>query len=107
MSMQSVKDFLKRIEALIGLEDILLPELLDCTSICIANKQLCDCVYFSRLGVGQLLFFLERFDYPRALVSFIQEHQSQLDHLQFDVGFDYRMAGRRLEILKSGYYGTF
>lgn len=93
--------------AIVPLRDILIPELQGCKSICIANKQEGDCIYFSGLRVEQLLFFLNRFGYPRAIISFISEHQSYLDHLQFDVGFDFRMAGDRLEILKSGYYGTF
>jgi hypothetical protein len=93
--------------AIIPFTDILIPELQDCKSICIANKQEGDCIYFSGLGVHQLLFFLERFGYPREIISFTREHQSHLDHLQFDVGFDFRMVGDWLEILKSGYYGTF
>jgi hypothetical protein len=93
--------------ARIPFTDILIPELQDCKSICIANKQEGDCIYFSGLNVEQLMFFLERFAYPQAIISFIRDHQAQLDHLQFDVGFDFRMVGDRLEILKSGYYGTF
>ena len=31
----------------------------------------------------------------------------RLDHMLYDVGFDYRMEGGRLNILKSAYYGVF
>ena len=43
----------------------------------------------------------------RNVVSFVHEHRDKLDHLMFDVGFDYRMDAGRLSILKSGYYGVF
>lgn len=91
----------------VAMREVLLPELVDCKTICVANKQECDAIYFSGLNFGQLWFFLQQFDYPPAPTAFISNHQSQLDHLQFDVGFDFRMEGGRLEIIKSGYYGTF
>lgn len=88
------------------LERILLPELKACQTICVANKQTHDCVYFSGIVVDQLLFFLERLRYPAALVDFVREHRGRLDHLRFDVGFDYRVEAGRLVVLKSGYYGV-
>ena len=88
-------------------ENILLPELRTCRTICVANKQTHDCVYFSGINVGQLLVFLRRLDYPAPIVSFVQEHRTRHDHLLFDAGFDYRMEAGRLSILKSGYYGVF
>jgi hypothetical protein len=91
----------------IDINRILWPELRDCSVIVIANKQANDAVYFSRINVDQLVFFLKRMGYPRGLVSFVEENRSKLDHLLYDVGFDYRMAGEDLVILKSGYYGIF
>jgi hypothetical protein len=88
-------------------EAVLVPELRTCKTICVANKQTHDCVYFSGVDVHQLLFFLERLRYPDAIVSFVRQNRANLDHLRFDVGFDYRMAAGRLAILKSGYYGVF
>jgi len=74
----------------------------------VANKQTHDCVYFSGIDAHQLLFFLRRLRYPETIVSFVQQNSAKLDHLRFDVGFDYRMqAGGRLAVLKSGYYGVF
>ena len=90
-----------------GIDQILWPELRNCSVIVVANKQENDAVYFSRINVDQLIFFLKRLRYPRDLVSFVQENRSNLDHLLFDVGFDYRMEGKKLVILKSGYYGIF
>ena len=86
---------------------VLVPELRDCRTICVANKQTHDCVYFSGVDVGQLLFFLRRLRYPETIVSFVQQNSAKLDHLLFDVGIDYRMRAGRLAILKSGYYGVF
>jgi hypothetical protein len=45
--------------------------------------------------------------YRASLTTFLEENRSKLDHLEFDVGFDYRMEEDRLIILKSGYYGIF
>ena len=86
---------------------ILWPELRTCRTICIANKQRNDTAYFSGVNVSQLLFFLKRLHYPPQLVSFIEEHRPRLDHLLYDVGFDYTARGDNLSIIKSGYYGVF
>jgi hypothetical protein len=91
----------------IGIDGILWPELRNCRIIVAANKQQNDSVYFSGIDVGQLIFFLRRLHYPAALTSFVEENESKLDHLRYDVGFDYRMEGDDLMILKSGYYGCF
>src|SRR5262249_53650924 len=40
-------------------DQILWPELRQCRTICVANKQQNDCVYFSEINVDQLLFFLK------------------------------------------------
>lgn len=86
---------------------VLAPELRECRTICVANKQTHDCIYFSGVDVAQLLWFLGRLDYPRTISEFVQDNRRNLDHLLFDVGFDYRMEGGALALLKSGYYGVF
>lgn len=91
----------------ISVDRILWPELRDCNVIVVANKQRGDSIYFSRIRVDQFLFFLKRMDYPQDLVSFVEENRPRLDHLLYDVGFDYTMNEKDLVILKSGYYGTF
>lgn len=91
----------------IDLDRILWPELRECKVIVVANKQGNDAVYFSRINVEQLIFFVKRMDYPKELISFVEENRVKLDHLQFDVGYDYKMEGNELAILKSGYYGVF
>ena len=90
-----------------AIEEVLLPELRICQTICVANKQTHDCVYFSGIDVDQLAFFLERFDYPAAVRRFVADNRARLDHLLFDVGVDYRVEADKVVTLKSGYYGVF
>lgn len=94
-------------ETALPLDAVLWPELRRCRTICVANKQTHDCIYFSGVDVGQLLWFLERLGYPAPIVDFVRENRCRLDHLLFDVGFDYRVEDGRLQVLKSGYYGVF
>jgi hypothetical protein len=91
----------------IDFDAIFIPELRDCQTICVANKQANDCVYFSGIDVVQLLYFLRRFDYPSGLTEFVQSNRSLFDHLLFDVGIDYRLENGEIAYLKSGYYGVF
>lgn len=91
----------------IDLDQLLLPQLRDCQTICVANKQDHDCVYFSGVDVTQLLFFLRRLDYPATIIEFVEQNRSMLDHLLFDVGIDYRTEGNEVEFLKGGYFGVF
>ncbi len=93
--------------SVIPVNTILWPQLRECKVIVVANKQQNDAVYFSRITVDQLLMFLKLLRYPRPLVAFVEENRGRLDHLLYDVGFDYRMEGKDLVILKSGYYGVF
>lgn len=94
-------------DSALPVETVLMPELRDCRTICIANKQTHDCIYFSGVNVYQLLWFLRHLDYPAPTIRFIHENRGNLDHLLFDVGIDYRMEEGRLAIVKSGYYGVF
>ncbi len=93
--------------AKLDLDAILWPELRDCQTIVVANKQDRDGVYFSRIGVDQLLVFLKRMRYPAEHVLFVERNRSSLDHMLYDVGLDYRMEGGKLNIVKSAYYGVF
>lgn len=89
------------------IDSVLWPELRDCQVIVVANKPDRDGVYFSRISVSQLLWFLKRMDYPDAQIQFLESNMDRFDHMLYDVGFDYRMEGGRLNILKSAYYGVF
>ena len=91
----------------IHFDRILWPELRDCRTICVANKRHNDCVYFSEINVGQLLFFLKRLAYPPAIVEFFETNRGSLDHLLYDVGLDFVVEGSDVRIVKSGYYNVF
>lgn len=93
--------------AVIDMDKILWPELRECKTICMANKQQSDCIYFSGITVDQLIFFMKKLQYPGELCAFVEDNRPRLDHLLYDVGFDYRMTGDLLTIEKSGYYGIF
>lgn len=90
-----------------NLYDVLWPEMLDCQTIVVANKRRNDSVYFSRITIEQLLFFLIRMNYPKPIVDYVSENRDKLNHLLYDVGIDYIMRDGRIVILKSGYYGVF
>lgn len=87
------------------IERILWPELCDCRVIVVANKKHQDGVYFSRIKVDQLIYFLKRMNYPIDLVDFVEQNRASLDHLLYDVGIDYRKTGQGLEVVKSAFYG--
>lgn len=87
------------------LDQILWPELCDCGVIVVANKKHQDGVYFSRIRIDQLIFFLKRTRYPAPLIDFVQQNRAGLDHLLYDVGIDYRRTERGLEVVKSAFYG--
>jgi hypothetical protein len=91
----------------LNVEAVLIPQLRRCRTICLANKQSHDCIYFSGVDIDQLQFFLKWLEYPQVITEFVAKNRNNLDHLLFDVGFDYRMDGGALRILKSGYYGVF
>jgi hypothetical protein len=94
-------------EKKVPLDELLWPALVDCQTIVVANKQDRDGVYFCRIKVDQLLHFMQRLRFPSDQVLFIERNRSSLDHMLYDVGFDYRMAGDRLEIVKGAWYGVF
>ena len=91
----------------IDIDRVLWPEMRTAQVIVVANKQGNDAVYFSRINVDQLILFMRRMRYPHELISFVEQNRLKLDHLLYDAGFDYRMEGKELRVLKSGYYGIF
>lgn len=93
--------------SLLDIHAILWPDLVKCQTIVVANKRTCDGIYFSRINIDQLIFFLKEMRYPTEQISFVENHKSKLDHLLYDVGFDYWMENGQIKILKSSYYGVF
>jgi hypothetical protein len=94
-------------DTMLNVEAVLVPELRRCRTICLANKQTHDCIYFSGVDIDQLQWFLDWLQYPDTITAFVRKNRNNLDHLLFDVGFDYRMERGILRIIKSGYYGVF
>lgn len=90
-----------------NIDSVLWPELRVCQTIVVANKRTHDGIYFSRITIDQLVFFLHRMQFPEAQIEFIQKHRSRLNHMLYDVGIDYCMENGNLKILKSAYYGSF
>lgn len=86
---------------------VLREELMQCRTICLANKRTTNTVYYSEVNVRQLLFFLDWQGYPDSFVDFVKRHESELDHLRYDVGVDYRVMNGRVQCVKSGIYGIF
>lgn len=91
----------------IDVDQLIWPEIRNCRITVVANKQGNDAVYFSGIDVDQLICFLKKMKYPAEITSFVEENKAKLDHMYYDVGFDYRMEGKHLVILKSGYFGVF
>ncbi|WP_293776163.1 hypothetical protein [uncultured Oxalicibacterium sp.] len=88
-------------------ETVLWPEMRGCRTIVLANKRTHEGIYFSRITIDQLLFFLKKMAFPTAQIAFAEQQRDRLDHLLFDVGIDYRMEAGEINVLKSAYYGVF
>lgn len=86
-------------------QSVLHPELMDCQTICLANKRTSNTVYFSGVDVRQLQSFLQWQKYPQQFQQFVADHQSDLDHLLYDVGVDYQVKSNQVQFVKSGIYG--
>ncbi len=59
-----------------------------CFTICYAVKPRTDGLYYSRISGEQLVTFL-REHRPGMLCEILTEHASELDHLRWDLGFDF------------------
>jgi len=88
-------------------QSLLRPELMECHTICLANKRTSNTVYFSGVNVRQLMFFLNWQNYPSVFTDFVRDHQHELDHLLYDVGVDYQVRNNTVRFVKSGVYGVF
>lgn len=98
--------FTSRAEVHLG--RILLPELVDCGTICVANKRRADAIYFSRLTTAQLLSGLEQLGWNESVTDYLRERAADFEHLFWDLGFDFRCeADGSFSVGKSGFYGSF
>ena len=82
-------------------------DLLRCRRVCVANKPKSDGIYFGGVSVHQLIRFLEYFGYEPKLVSVVRSNATDLDHLLYDVAFDYGTnANGAVHVVKTAFYGT-
>lgn len=87
---------------------LLPPELVECGTICVANKRRSDAVYFSRLTTPQLLAGLDLLGWPASIADWLRAEAPALAHLFWDLGFDFRCgADGAFTVTKSGFYGSF
>ena len=87
---------------------LLPPELLaGCPRVCVANKRHADGLYFSHLTLEQMRWFLDVHRWPDEMRRWVERHAGRLDHLLWDAGYDFRRAGGKLEVPRSGLYGFF
>ncbi|WP_415893303.1 hypothetical protein ACMXYN_02230 [Neptuniibacter sp. PT8_73] len=87
---------------------ILLPELRDCETTVVANKKQNEGIYFSRIKIDQLIWFLRSMGYPEEIQDYVTTSRNELDHMLYDVGIDYKMLpDGQIEVLKTSYYGLF
>lgn len=111
--LRSVKKMLAKSGSRISPGRIFIPELAPCDSFCFARKRINGVlpdfpngVYFSGIPLKAFLFFLRRFSFPKKLTDFACSHKDDLDHMLYDVGFDYRL-GKGVSTVKSSFFGVF
>ncbi len=113
-----IDDILTRLQASVHvrphpltLAQLLPPRLMPCLHVCVANKRYADAVYWSRVDIHQLQFFLDLHAWPTGLRAYIRQHAAQLTHLKWDLGADFQQnhetTGSGLTFTKSGIYGSF
>jgi hypothetical protein len=83
------------------------PSLFRCGRLCVANKRSADAMYFSRIGSAAARAFVAARGYPEGVVTFFDKHSSELDHLLWDVGLDFRGDTGPLRVTKTSIYGSF
>lgn len=88
------------------IEDIMWPKMEAAKVVVVANKRFNDGLYFSRIPVDCLLYFMERLNFPEELRDYAVRNRDNLAHHLFDVGYDYLPdPNGGLRYLKGSYYG--
>ena len=86
--------------------EVLWPELAGGDHLALAHKPTCDGIYFGGIGVDGLLAFLRRTGFAPWMTERVAAEQARLDHLRFDVGFDFVWRHGHAEVVKAGFYGV-
>lgn len=72
-----------------------------------ARKPECDGIYLRRTHPRDLERFLADHGYPPHLREWVGRHVDQLDHLRFELSFNYTVHDGVVNIDKTGFYGYF
>lgn len=83
------------------------PELFRAGHICVANKRRADGLYFSRIRLDQARYALKWLGFPATITDFFSAHAADLDHLLWDIGFDFVDRDGAIRFTKGSIYGSF
>ena len=78
-----------------------------CASAFCSYKPDADGISLGLVDASDLVRFLDRFAYPAHLRTWVGDNHERLDHLAFDLGFDYAVVDGAVRILETGIYGYF
>lgn len=86
--------------------DLLWPQMQGAETIVVANKQRRDGLYFSRINVEKLAYFLAKLNFPSELQDFLAENQDALAHHLYDAGWDFDSdPDGNIQPKKGSFYG--
>lgn len=86
---------------------VMTPELFACRRVHICKRPDSDALCFSGLNIEQLAFSYKRFEFPAAMLAFLETHKDRLEHLLYDVAVDYVARAGRIVHLRCGFYSSF
>ncbi|MDF2234969.1 hypothetical protein P2H44_20610 [Albimonas sp. CAU 1670] len=81
------------------------PEMMGCKTVVVANKRASDGLYFSRVDVRALGWFLRRTGFREDVARLVTEDPEPWSHLLFDTGWDFTLMNGQPIVLKSAFYG--
>lgn len=79
----------------------------ECIGTWCARKPAADGMYLRRVHPEDLAAFLDTYAYPPRIRTFVHENTAALDHLRFEVSFDYTVDNDDVDVHKTGFYGYF
>ena len=89
----------------VGIDALLWPAMEGVKTVVVANKRQRDSIYFSRIRVAQLQYFLDRLNFPPDIRKHLQNNAALFDHNLFDVGWDFDYRDGEIVPTKGSYYG--
>ena len=78
-------------------------------SICISlKKNKYWSIYYCQVNIDILIRFLHKLNYPSNIINYFTDNKSKLDHMLFDLGYDFNLyQGGFIQVIKGGFYGYF